>query len=79
MILAGAGRVVGGQTSVHGRGAQESLRLAERLDVRVDPLDILEPLAGQRGQAQPDRDDDLADDDQVVLEQQVVASRGPCR
>ena len=40
--------------------------------MRVDPLDVVEALAGQGGQAQPDRHDDLAADLEVVLEQQVV-------
>ncbi len=69
--LAGAGRVVGREQLPRPR-PQERLRLAERLDVRVDPLDVLETLAGQRREAEPDRDDDLAADLQVVLQQQVV-------
>ena len=40
--------------------------------MRVDPLDPVQPLAGQGGQAQPDRDDDLGAKLQVVLEEQVV-------
>ena len=75
--LAGTGRVVGRQ-QLPRAGAQEGLGLAERLDVRVDALDLVEPLAGQRRQAEPDRHDDLADDLQVVLEQQVVVlANGP--
>ena len=69
--LAGPGRVVG-REQLPRPGPQERLGLAERLDVRVDPLDVVEPLAGQRSEAQPDRDDDLAADHEVVLEQQVV-------
>ena len=69
--LAGAGGVVRREELPRPR-AQERLGLAERLDVRVDPLDVLEPLAGQRREAEADRHDDLAADDEVVLEQQVV-------
>ena len=59
--FAGPGRVVGRQ-ELPRPCAQEHLGLAERLDMRVDPLDVLEALARQGRQAQPDRDDDLADD-----------------
>ena len=69
--LAGTGRVVGGQELPRPL-PQEGLGLAERLDVRVDPLDRVEPLAGQGGEAQADRHDDLGPDDEIVLEQQVV-------
>ena len=69
--LAGAGRVVGRQ-ELPGPAAQERLGLAERLDVRVDALDVVEPLAGERGEAERDRHDDLAADLEIVLEQQVV-------
>ena len=69
--LARAGGVVRRQQLPRPR-AQERLGLAERLDVRVDPLDVLDPLAGQRGEAEAHRDDDLAADDEIVLEQQVV-------
>ena len=69
--LAGAGRVVGRQ-QLPRPAAQEGLGLAERLDVRVDALDVVERLAGQRGEAEADRDDDLAADLEVVLEEQVV-------
>ena len=69
--LAGARRVVGGQQRP-GPGPQECVRLAERLDVRVDPLDRLEPLARQRREAQVDRDHDLAADLERELEEQVV-------
>ena len=69
--LAGAGGVVGRQ-ELPGPRAQERLGLAERLDVRVDALDVLEPLAGQRREAQADRHDDLARDLEVVLDEQVV-------
>ena len=69
--LAGAGRVVGRQ-ELPRPAAQERLGLAERLDVRVDPLDVVDPLARQRGQAQADRHDDLGADDEVELEQEVV-------
>jgi hypothetical protein len=65
--LARAGRVVGRQQAPR-PGAQERLGLAERLDVGVDALDVLEILARQRRQAEPDRHDHLANDDQVVLE-----------
>ena len=51
---------------------QEGLCLAEGLDVRVDPLDPLDRLARERGEAEPDGHDDLADDLQLVLEEQVV-------
>ena len=40
--------------------------------MRVDALDVVEPLAGQRREAQPHGDDDLADDGEVVLDEQVV-------
>ena len=40
--------------------------------MRVDPLDVVERLAGQRGETERDRDDDLTADLQVVLEQEVV-------
>ena len=46
--------------------------------MRVDALDLVERLARQRGEAQPDGDDDLADDQEVVLEEQVeVLADGP--
>ena len=66
-----AGRVVGRQQRPR-PGPQERLGLAERLDVRVDPVDLVEPLAGQGGEAQPDRDDDLGPKLEIVLEEQVV-------
>ena len=69
--LAGAGRVVGRQQAPRPR-AKKGLGLTERLDVGVDALDRLEAFAGQRGEAEVDGHDDLADDDQVVLEEQVV-------
>ena len=69
--LAGAGRVVGRQQAPRPR-PEEGLGLTERLDVGVDALDRLEALTGQGGEAQVDRHDDLADDDEVVLEEQVV-------
>ena len=69
--LAGTGRVVGRQQAP-GPRTKEGLGLTERLDVGVDALDRLEALARQRGEAQVDRHDDLADDDEVVLEEQVV-------
>ena len=69
--LAGTGRVVGREELPRPR-PQERLGLAERLDVRVDALDVLEPLAGERGEAQPHGHDDLAGDRQVVLDEQVV-------
>ena len=71
MALPGAGRVVGREELPRPR-PQERLGLAERLDVRVDALDVVDPLTGQRREAEADRHDDLAADDQVVLEQQVV-------
>ena len=40
--------------------------------MRVDPLDGLQPLAGQRRKAQVDRDHDLAPDLEGELEEQVV-------
>ena len=69
--LARAGGVVRGQQRP-GPSPQKGVRLAERLDVRVDPLDGLEPLAGQRRKAQVDRDHDLAPDLEGELEEQVV-------
>ena len=69
--LAGPGRVVR-REELPRAGAQERLGLAERLDVRVDALDVVEPLSGERGEAERDRHDDLAADREVVLEQQVV-------
>ena len=38
----------------------------------VDALDLVDRLSGQRRETELDRHDDLADDDEVVLEQQVV-------
>ena len=69
--LAGARRVVG-REELPRTGPQERLGLAEGLDVRVHALDVLEPLARERGEAQPHGDDDLAGDGQVVLDEQVV-------
>ena len=40
--------------------------------MRVDPLDVVDPLAGERGQAQADRHDDFAADDEVEFEEEVV-------
>ena len=69
--LAGTRRVVGREQLPRTR-AEECLRLTEGLDVRVHPLDVLDPLAGERGEAERDGDHDLAPDLQVELEQQVV-------
>jgi hypothetical protein len=40
--------------------------------VGIDPLDVLHPLAGQCGQAQPDRYDDLTHDGHVRRREQVL-------
>ena len=69
----GAGtRGVVGREQAPGSGPEEPLGLAERLDVRIDPLDLVESLSGQRRQAEADGHHDLAHDDETVLQQQVV-------
>ena len=68
---AGAGGVVRRQERPRS-GPQVGLGLTEGLDVGVDPFDVLEPIAGQRREAQLDGDDDLGSELEVVLEQEVV-------
>ena len=67
----GAGRVGGRQQRPLAR-AQERLSLGQRLDMRVDTLDVLEPVTGQPRQTEPHGHDDLTDDRGLGLEQQVV-------
>ena len=40
--------------------------------MRIDPLDAIDPLARQGRETEADRDDHLAPDDEVVLEEEVV-------
>ena len=73
--LGAAGRVVRRVTRTPGSVPQEALALRQRLRVRVDALapgSIVVP--GQRQQVVRDGQLDLADDRQVVLEQQVVVA-----
>ena len=69
--LAGA-RGVGGREQAPVAGPQECLGLTQRLDVGIDPLDVLEPLTGERRQAQPDGHDDLAHDGHIGRGEQVL-------
>jgi hypothetical protein len=68
--FAGSGGVVCGQQIPASR-TQEPLGLAEGLDVRVHVSDIVDGRARQRREAQIDRHDDLARDDELVLEEEV--------
>ena len=54
-IILPAPAVLVAASRLQSRRAQERLGLAERLDVRVDPLDVLETLSRQGREAQPDR------------------------
>ena len=72
--LGAAGGVVGGDDLDAGQRAQEALALRQPLRVRVDAPQAVERGARQRQQMVDHRQLDLADDRQVVLEQQVVVA-----
>ena len=76
--LARPRRVRGGQQRPWPR-AQERLRLAQRLDVRVDPLDGVDTLAGQRRQAESHGHDGLGDDDRSCCRAAGRRPRAPHR
>ena len=54
--------------------AQKPLALRQRLRMRVDPPQAVERRAGQRQQVVHDRQLHLADDRQLVRQQQVVVA-----
>ena len=72
--LGAAGGVVGGDDLDVGQRPQEPLALRQPLRVRVDAPQPVERRAGQRQQLVHDRQLDLADDRQLVLEEQVVVA-----
>ena len=72
--LRAAGRIVGRFHRHAGHAAQEPLALRQRLGMRQYPPHILQRSAGQRHQVVRDRQRHLADNGQIVFEEQVVVA-----